>query len=235
MTISMRAERIVVLTGAGLSAESGLGTFRDKDGLWTRYDLSEVATPEGFARNPGLVHEFYNARRANCLDAAPNAAHAALARLQAARPETVLITQNVDDLLERAGAREVIHMHGELTRALCAACGHSWAAPRVMDPAAPCPGCNAAKTRPDIVWFGEMPYYMERIEAALTEADLFVAIGTSGNVYPAAGFVQEAAALGARTLELNLDPSATVSLFDEARFGAASVVVPDWVASMLAE
>lgn len=234
MTISMRADRIVVLTGAGLSAESGLGTFRDKDGLWTRYDLNEVATPEGFAKNPALVHEFYNARRANCLEARPNPAHEALARLQRAMPDrVVLVTQNVDDLLERAGAVEVIHMHGELTRALCAACGHRWDAPRVMEAQTPCPACARPATRPDIVWFGEMPYHMERIEAALRDADLFVAIGTSGNVYPAAGFVQEAAFAGAETLELNLEPSATVSLFDEARFGPASVVVPDWVAEVL--
>lgn len=234
MTISMPAERIVVLTGAGLSAESGLGTFRDKDGLWTRYDLSEVATPEGFVRNPALVHEFYNARRANCLDAQPNRAHAALARLQQAMPERVtLVTQNVDDLLERAGALDVIHMHGELTRALCAACGHRWAAPRAMDPTALCPACAETATRPDIVWFGEMPYHMARIDAALQAADLFVAIGTSGNVYPAAGFVQEAGFAGVRTLELNLEPSATASLFDETRFGPASVIVPDWVAEML--
>ncbi|MCC5956492.1 MAG: NAD-dependent deacylase [Natronohydrobacter sp.] len=230
----MRADRVVVLTGAGLSAESGLGTFRDKDGLWTRYDLNEVATPEGFARNPALVHEFYNARRANCLEARPNPAHEALARLQRAMPDRVtLVTQNVDDLLERAGAVEVIHMHGELTRALCAACGHRWDATRVMEVAAPCPDCERPATRPDIVWFGEMPYHMERIEAALRDADLFVAIGTSGNVYPAAGFVQEAAFAGAETLELNLEPSATVSLFDAARFGPASVVVPDWVAEVL--
>ncbi|TVP73415.1 MAG: NAD-dependent deacylase [Rhodobacteraceae bacterium] len=234
MTISTYAERIVILTGAGLSAESGLGTFRDKDGLWTRYDLNEVATPEGFARNPVLVHEFYNARRANCLDARPNAAHDALARLQHSRPSHVtLITQNVDDLLERAGAPAVIHMHGQLTRALCAACGYRWNAPRAMDHAAPCPACNAPATRPDIVWFGEMPYHMERIDTALQAADLFVAIGTSGNVYPAAGFVQEAAAHGAQTLELNLEPSATVSLFDAARFGRASRIVADWVAEIL--
>ena len=224
-------QRIVILTGAGLSAESGLGTFRDKGGLWTKYDLEDVAAPQGFARNPALVHEFYNARRANCLGAAPNPAHDALAGLQRAAPDRVtLVTQNVDDLLERAGAPSVIHMHGELTRALCAACGHRWDAPHQMAPTDPCPACAAAATRPDIVWFGELPYHMEQIDAALQQADLFVAIGTSGNVYPAAGFVQEAALAGARTLELNLEPSATASLFDDARFGLASTVVPDWVA-----
>ena len=224
-------QRIVILTGAGLSAESGLGTFRDKGGLWTKYDLEDVAAPQGFARNPALVHEFYNARRANCLGAAPNPAHDALAGLQRAAPDRVtLVTQNVDDLLERAGAPSVIHMHGELTRALCAACGHRWDAPHQMAPTDPCPACAAAATRPDIVWFGELPYHMEQIDAALQQADLFVAIGTSGNVYTAAGFVQEAALAGARTLELNLEPSATASLFDDARFGLASTVVPDWVA-----
>lgn len=227
-------QRIVILTGAGLSAESGLGTFRDKGGLWTKYDLEDVATPQGFARNPALVHEFYNARRANCLGARPNPAHDALAGLQRAAPDRVtLVTQNVDDLLERAGAPSVIHMHGELTRALCAACTHRWDAPHQMAPTDPCPACATAATRPDIVWFGEMPYHMEQIDAALQQADLFVAIGTSGNVYPAAGFVQEAALAGARTLELNLEPSATASLFDDARFGLASTVVPDWVAGVL--
>ena len=227
-------QRIVILTGAGLSAESGLGTFRDKDGLWTKYDLEDVATPEGFARNPALVHDFYNARRANCLQAQPNPAHHALARLQQAWPDQVtLVTQNVDDLLERAGAASVIHMHGELTRALCGACAHRWAAPAAMTPNDPCPACSAPKTRPDIVWFGEFPYHMDRIEAALAQADLFVAIGTSGNVYPAAGFVQEAALAGAQTLELNLEPSATASQFDAAQFGPASQVVPDWVSEVL--
>ena len=227
-------DRIVILSGAGLSAESGLGTFRDTDGLWTRYDLTEVATPEGFARNPALVHEFYNARRANCLGAQPNPAHLALAHLQQSAPDRVtLVTQNVDDLLERAGARDVVHMHGNLTRALCAACGHRWDAPKVMSPTDPCPACTAHATRPDIVWFGEFPYYMDQIDAALARADLFVAIGTSGNVYPAAGFVQQASEAGARTLELNLDAAANADQFDDARFGPASRIVPDWVAEIL--
>ena len=227
-------QHIVILTGAGLSAESGLGTFRDKGGLWTKYDLEEVATPQGFAANPDLVHEFYNARRANCLTASPNPAHDALARLQSALPgQVTLVTQNVDDLLERAGAADVIHMHGQLLRALCAACGHRWDAPRAMQPQDPCPACARPATRPDIVWFGEFPYHMDRIEQALTQADLFVAIGTSGNVYPAAGFVQEAALAGARTLELNLDASANAGLFDETRLGPASRIVPGWVDEIL--
>ncbi|MGC9370761.1 MAG: NAD-dependent deacylase [Paracoccaceae bacterium] len=226
--------KIVILTGAGISAESGLGTFRDAGGLWTRYDLNEVATPEGFARNPALVHEFYNARRRNCLESAPNPAHHALARLENDYPgEVRIVTQNVDDLHERAGSRAVWHMHGALSGALCAACGHRWPAPPEMQARDRCPACTAAATRPDIVWFGEMPYRMEEIWDALRAADLFVAIGTSGNVYPAAAFVQDAARAGAGTLELNLEPSDTVTDFDAARHGPASVIVPEWVEEML--
>ena len=229
-------EKIVILTGAGISAESGLGTFRDKDGLWTRYDLEDVATPEGFARNPALVHEFYNARRANCADADPNAAHYALARLEREHAgEVLIITQNVDDLHERAGSAAVIHMHGALRRALCAACGHRWNAPAVMRPEDPCPACARPFTRPDVVWFGEFPYQMEQIDHALFAADLFVSIGTSGNVYPAAGFVREARALGAMTLELNLDPSESGAEFDAVRHGRATSIVPAWVAEILGD
>ncbi|WP_179378888.1 NAD-dependent deacylase [Jannaschia marina] len=223
---------VVVLSGAGLSAESGLGTFRDVDGLWTQYDLSEVATPEGFARDPALVLEFYNARRANMAAAAPNAAHRALAQLSA-EPDVTLVTQNVDDLLERAGATGVIHMHGELSRALCHACGARWDAPDVMAADDACAACGAQATRPDVVWFGEIPYRMERIEALLSEAALFVSIGTSGTVYPAAGFVHLAREAGARTLELNLEASG--STFDESRIGPATELVPAWVAEMRSE
>ena len=227
--------KIVILTGAGISAESGLGTFRDKDGLWTKYDLNEVATPEGFATNPALVHEFYNARRKNCVEATPNAAHAALARLEQTLPEgeVIIVTQNIDDLHERAGSRAVLHMHGELAGALCAACDHRWPAPAVMAPADPCPACGDPTTRPDIVWFGEYPYHMETIWDLLRGCDLFVSIGTSGNVYPAAAFVQDADRAGADTLELNLEPSAGVSDFAEARFGPATQIVPTWVDEVL--
>lgn len=229
-------QKIVILTGAGLSAESGLGTFRDVGGLWTQYDLEEVATPEGFARDPVQVHAFYNARRANCRDAEPNVAHRALARLQRAHgAEVLIVTQNVDDLHERAGSGAVWHMHGSLARALCAACGHRWDAPEVTAADDPCPACRAAATRPDVVWFGEMPYLMEDIWTALEAADLFVAIGTSGTVYPAAGFVEIAAEAGALTLELNLEPSETASAFDEVRQGPASVLVPAWVDEVLAQ
>ncbi|MFV0475681.1 MAG: NAD-dependent deacylase [Pikeienuella sp.] len=224
---------IVILTGAGISAESGLGTFRDKGGLWTRYPLEDVATPEGFARDPALVHEFYNMRRRIAREAAPNPAHEALARLERAHPGGALIvTQNVDDLHERAGARRVIHMHGELLRQLCAACEDRRDCPGDLTPESPCPACGAAALRPDVVWFGEIPYRMEEIGAALSRADLFVSIGTSGEVYPAAGFAAEAARAGARTLELNLEPSG--GCFDEARVGRASEIVPAWVEEALA-
>jgi len=227
--------RIVVLSGAGLSAASGLGTFRDVGGLWSQYDLEDVATPQGFARDPKLVHDFYNARRANCIAATPNPAHDALARLVRARGNDVmLVTQNIDDLLERAGAVGVVHMHGELMRGLCGACGHRWDAPPVMAPTDPCPACSAPATRPDVVWFGEMPYHMDRIADALSACDLFVSIGTSGSVYPAAGFVAEAAAMGAHTLELNLDPSDTSDMFAQHRHGPAETLVPAWVDEVLA-
>ncbi|MDO9525073.1 MAG: Sir2 family NAD-dependent protein deacetylase [Gemmobacter sp.] len=230
----MAPPRLVVLTGAGVSAESGLGTFRDKGGLWTQFDLADVATPDGFARNTDLVHQFYNARRANAAAAVPNAAHVALARLSMALgDDLLLVTQNVDDLHERAGSRDVVHMHGTLTGAVCGVCAHRWTAPAVMTPRAPCPACGRPTTRPDIVWFGEIPFFMDRIAEALQACDIFVAIGTSGTVYPAAGFVAEAAAAGAETLELNLEPSAVVSDFDASRFGPASVIVPAWVDEVL--
>lgn len=227
--------KIVILTGAGISAESGLGTFRDEGGLWSQHRIEDVATPEGFARDPGLVQRFYNARRAQAAEAQPNAAHAALARLQADWPgEVVIVTQNVDDLHEKGGARDVLHMHGTLAGALCSACGHRWPAPGEMAAGEPCPACNGPTARPDIVWFGEMPYFMDAIFDHLMTADLFAAIGTSGQVYPAAGFVQEAGAAGAHTVELNLEPSATVSRFDETFFGPATRTVPQWVERLLA-
>lgn len=228
------SEKIVILTGAGISAESGLGTFRDADGLWTRFDIEDVATPEGYARDPVLVLDFYNARRANCLQASPNPAHQALARLESEHPgEVVIVTQNVDDLHERAGSRNVLHMHGRLSAALCAVCGHRWEAPREMHVEDACPACAAAAVRPDVVWFGEYPYHMEEIWHALRGADVFAAIGTSGAVYPAAAFVQDAARAGARTVELNLEPSEVASDFDEARQGTASEIVPEWVGELL--
>ncbi|NDW01170.1 NAD-dependent deacylase [Salipiger sp. PrR002] len=226
--------KIVILTGAGISAESGLGTFRDEGGLWAQHRIEDVATPEGFARNPTLVHDFYNARRAQAAEATPNAAHAALARLQREHAgEVILVTQNVDGLHEAAGAA-ALHMHGALEGALCAVCGSRWTAPLVMAPADPCPTCGRAATRPDIVWFGEMPYYMDEIAEHLESCDLFAAIGTSGQVYPAAGFVQEATYAGAHTVELNLADSDGSRLFAEHRVGPASRIVPLWVEDLLA-
>lgn len=227
-------EKIVILTGAGISAESGLGTFRDAGGLWSQHRIEDVATPEGFARDPALVHGFYNARRGQAAGAQPNAAHRALARLQADWPgEVVIVTQNVDALHEAGGARGVLHMHGTLAGALCAGCGHRWVAPDQMQVGEPCPRCTAPLARPDVVWFGEMPYHMDAIFEHLAGADVFAAIGTSGQVYPAAAFVHEARAAGAHTVELNLEPSEVVSAFAEARFGPATQTVPDWVDDVL--
>ncbi len=230
--------KIFVLTGAGISAESGLGTFRDKDGVWTKYDLSEVATPEGFERNPALVRDFYNARRINLAGASPNAAHVALARLEAeleARGgELWLCTQNVDDLHEKAGSKRVIHMHGELAVTRCAHCEATRPDVEPLTAEAVCEACGRdGGARPHVVWFGEMPLFMDEIEAALSEADLFVSIGTSGSVYPAAGFVTEARAMGIATCEINLEPSANAYVFDEKHYGPASGAVPAWVETVI--
>lgn len=228
-------ERIVILTGAGLSAESGLATFRDKDGVWAKYDYREVATPEGFGRNPALVHEFYNMRRRDLENVAPNAAHLALARLEREHAGHVaIVTQNVDNLHEAAGSKSLIHMHGELLKVFCTHCkaGRTWSDDLSTDLA--CPSCNkAGGMRPDIVWFGEMPYLMDEIAELLARADLFISIGTSGNVYPAAGFVAEARANGAHTVELNLEPSEGASFFHEAIHGPATKIVPAYVGRLL--
>jgi len=228
--------KIVILTGAGVSAESGLATFRGPDGLWEGHRVEDVATPEAFARDPALVHSFYDARRARLGEVQPNAAHEALARLDREWPgELLIVTQNVDDLHERAGAKRLLHMHGELASGWCLGCDErfAWAGPMGED--ASCPICQVAgQVRPDIVWFGEMPYDMDRIDAALMKADLFVSIGTSGAVYPAAGFVQTAKYCGARTLEINLEPSQGSIFFDERRYGPAGVEVPKWVDEVLA-
>jgi NAD-dependent deacetylase len=231
--------RIFVLSGAGLSAESGLKTFRDNDGLWETHRVEDVATPEAFARDPALVQRFYNQRRAALSEAKPNPAHHALAELQTALAASggalVHVTQNVDDLLERAGATHVIHMHGELTGGLCSACGFRWTVEGDLDAKTACPACRTVgSARPDIVWFGEMPYQMDRIEAELSRADRFVSVGTSGAVYPAAGFVQAARQMGLPTLELNMEPSLGSVHFSEARHGPAGEFVPDWVAEIVA-
>ncbi len=224
--------RITVLTGAGISAESGLATFRASDGLWEQHRIEDVATPEAFARDPGLVLRFYDMRRAAAAAAQPNAAHKALARL-AAHHDLTLVTQNVDDLHERGGSPRVIHMHGALNRACCAACGHRWPAPATMAVTDPCPACSRPASRPDIVWFGEIPQHMEEIWAALEDSDLFVAIGTSGNVYPAAGFAQHAGRNGADCLELNMDASSNARDFDRRILGPATKTVPDLVDSLI--
>ncbi|MES2420832.1 MAG: NAD-dependent deacylase [Pseudomonadota bacterium] len=240
-------QNIVILTGAGVSAESGVPTFRSKNGTtyWDAYEndlvpksyrVEDVCTPEALAANPELVHRFYDLRRAALATVDPNVAHRALARLDAAWDgELLIVTQNVDNLHERAGATRTLHMHGELLSALCAVCGarEPWA--DALPEGSACRACAASALRPDIVFFGEMPYQMERIEAALAKADLFVSIGTSGAVYPAAGFVQTAAYHGARTLELNLDPSMASVFFEETRIGAAGVLVPAWVEGTLAD
>lgn len=230
-----KIENIVILTGAGISAESGIQTFRDAGGLWENHPVEQVATPEGFAADPKLVHRFYNLRRAALADVQPNAAHIALGQLQRKFTGTVtLVTQNVDDLHERGGSKDVIHMHGELLTAICTACQHRWRQAEDLNVGTLCPACHTrGGPRPDIVWFGEMPYQMDRIEQALQGCDLFVSIGTSGAVYPAAGFVQLAHMHGARTLELNLEPSQASAFFSETRHGPATQLVPEWVNSLL--
>jgi len=231
---------IFVLTGAGVSAESGLGTFRDRagEGIWSRFDPMKLATPEAFERDPETVLAFYDARRRDMRKAEPNAAHFALARLEAelARRggELTLVTQNIDDLHERAGSRAVLHMHGELLKARCELCGRVSAWFHDLTIADRCPRCGrAGRLRPDVVWFGELPLLLEAIDGALRRADLFVAIGTSGAVYPAAGFVLEARASGVETCEINLESADNAELFDDAIYGPASETVPAWVEEIL--
>jgi NAD-dependent deacetylase len=232
-----RDARIVILTGAGISRESGLHTFRDPDGIWSRHRIEDVATPEAFQRNPAAVHDFYNARRRGLVDPAiqPNAAHIAVAELERRwAGEVLLVTQNIDDLHERAGSENLIHMHGEMLKRRCAACDDVQPCREDLSTALACPACASLGTlRPHVVWFGEMPLQMERIFAALADADLFLSIGTSGTVYPAAGFVSEARAAGAHTVELNLEPSEGRSLFAEAIHGPATEIVPAYVRRLL--
>jgi NAD-dependent deacetylase len=230
--------RIVVLTGAGISAESGLPTFRGKDGLWEGRRFDEVATPEAFRRDPDQVHRFYNHRRRQLQDPAiaPNPAHHALAELEKQWPgEVLVVTQNVDDLHERAGQQRLIHMHGQLNAIRCLHCAWRGEWARDLDVQVACPNCQkAGGLRPDIVWFGEMPLAMEDIEDALEACDLFIAIGTSGHVYPAAGFVEAVRSGGlAHTVEINLEASLTGSRFEERRYGPATVEVPGFVHELL--
>ena len=228
-----------VLTGAGVSAESGLGTFRDKGGIWAEFDPMKLATPEAFARDPDQVHAFYNARRANLLGSRPNDAHSALARLEAGLRQRgshlFLCTQNIDDLHEQAGSTHVHHMHGELLKARCVRCEAIMPWREDLGVEVACPSCGrSGGLRPHVVWFGEMPLDMDGIYDALQRADLFVSIGTSGSVYPAAGFVTEARGNGIRTCEINLEPSENARQFDETYYGPASETVPHWVDKVLA-
>jgi len=230
-------ESIVILTGAGVSAESGIQTFRGPDGRWEGHRVEDVATPEACARDPDLVQTFYNMRRAALKTVAPNPAHKALARLEAQHPgEVLVVTQNVDDLHERAGSKNLLHMHGALKKVRCTACGAGFDWEDDLTQSIPCPACGAVPAlRPDIVWFGEMPYHMQAIEEALARCDLFVSLGTSGNVYPAAGFVNLALHHGrAHTVEINLDPSLGASQFHECRHGPAGTLVPAFVDELLA-
>lgn len=225
----------MVLTGAGISAESGIPTFRASDGLWEEHAVNAVATPEGFERDPDTVLAFYDARRRALAGVEPNAAHRALARLEdAIGPDLLVVTQNVDDLHERASTRRLVHMHGELRRALCSWCGArpAWEGDLIHRP--PCPECGERMLRPDVVWFGEMPYDLDRIEQAVIACDVFASIGTSGAVYPAAGYAALAAVFGARTVELNLEPSDALVPFDDARTGPATQLVAAWVEEMIA-
>jgi NAD-dependent deacetylase len=238
--LNTHVRNIVILTGAGISAESGIDTFRSEGGLWEQHRVEDVATPEAFARDPDLVLRFYDMRRAAIQTKLPNAAHEALARLDAEWDgEFLIVTQNVDDLHQRAGAQlglkagRVLHMHGEHLNAWCTACDirSPWTGPLIERP--PCPECGERQLRPDVVWFGEMPYQMDGIYAAIRNCDLFVSIGTSGAVYPAAGLVRQARDLGAQTLELNLEPSKGSAWFHQSRLGPATELVPAWVAEVL--
>lgn len=239
MVAMSNPRNIVILTGAGISAESGIDTFRGGGGLWEQHRVEDVATPEAFARDPNLVLRFYDMRREAIQTKEPNAAHHALARLDREWPkkaggEVLIVTQNVDDLHERGGALNVLHMHGEHLNAWCTYCDrrHRWTGPLIDRP--PCPSCDMRALRPDIVWFGEVPYRIDEIYRAVSEADLFVSIGTSGAVYPAAGLVRTARDIGVQTLELNLERSQGSAWFHETRLGPATEIVPAWVEELLA-
>jgi NAD-dependent protein deacetylase/lipoamidase len=229
-------KHIVILTGAGISAESGLATFRDSDGLWEKHDPMQIATPEAFRRDPDLVYRFYNARRAQLRTVHPNAAHIALASLQQQfHGDVFLVTQNVDDLHERGGSGQVCHMHGELNSMLCEACNGTEFVSEDFDSNTSCPLCRTpGRLRPDIVWFGEIPYHMDMISAQLRHCDLFISVGTSGLVYPAAGFVQHALAAGAQTIEINRELSEVTGCFQQRRQGAATTEMAALVEELLA-
>lgn len=233
-----RLRNIVILTGSGISAESGVATFRDKDGIWAKYNYRDVATPEGFAANPDLVHSFYNDRRRKLPSVEPNAAHFALAELEAGLEKNggqlTLVTQNVDDLHERAGSQNILHMHGELNKSVCVHCGDVAQCTSDLSLEMKCAACGRpGGMRPYVVWFGEMPRFMEEAMDAILSADLFVSIGTSGSVYPAAGFAGEARAAGVAAMELNLEPSENAHVFSDSRYGPATKIVPEWARELL--
>lgn len=229
--------RVVVLTGAGISAESGIRTFRAADGLWEGHRIEDVAAPEGFRRDPAQVYRFYNERRRQLVspEIQPNAAHVALAKLEEKLGDDfLLVTQNIDDLHKRAGSKRVLPMHGELRKARCTNCLGlpDWDGDFTEQTV--CTVCSkAGGLRPHVVWFGEMPLYMDEIYAALMQCDVFAAIGTSGNVYPAAGFVEVAGQVGAQTVEINLEASKVASAFGEQRYGKATELVPQWVIDII--
>lgn len=236
----MQVPNIFILTGAGVSAESGLSTFRDKDGLWTKYPIEDVASIQGYERNPHRVLEFYNLRRGKLDGVRPNPAHVALAQLEdawrARGGQLTLCTQNIDNLHEQAGSLRVIHMHGELAKARCHDCGAISIADGDLTTNLGCAACGRiGGLRPHVVWFGETPLFMDQIFEALAQAHLFVSIGTSGAVYPAAGFVNAAREAGIPTMEINLEPSDNADAFDAARYGKASEAVPAWVTEMIAQ
>ena len=227
---------IVILTGAGISAESGLATFRNDNGTWNKYRIEDVATPQAFQENPERVQDFYNHRRKDAQNAKPNPAHIALYKLeQQWQDDFLLITQNVDDLHEKAGSKKLVHMHGSLNSALCNSCHQTSSWHTNLNATSTCPHCKkSGHMRPDIVWFGEMPHHMDRIEQALVNADIFIAIGTSGQVYPAAGFVSLASAAGAQCIEMNLICNNTISsLFVQHINGKASKTVPKFIDELL--
>ncbi|MDO6692587.1 NAD-dependent protein deacylase [Aliiglaciecola sp. 3_MG-2023] len=232
-----KSSKVVVLTGAGISAESGLKTFRDNDGLWEKHRVEDVATPEAFVRNPDLVYRFYNQRRAQLQspDIAPNKGHLALVELEKYLADNfLLITQNVDDLHERAGSKRVLHMHGELLSYRCMGSQKVSQTKEQYDQNSQCECCQQpSMIRPNIVWFGEMPLYMDEISDALSKADIFISVGTSGNVYPAAGFVEQASFHGAHCVELNLEPSNGFTAFSESHYGPATNVIPNYIASLI--
>lgn len=228
---------IVVLTGAGISAESGIQTFRDADGLWENHRVEDVASPQAFADDPVLVHQFYNLRRQQLLrdGIKPNAAHLALADLERnLKGEFLLVTQNIDNLHEQTGSGKLIHMHGELLKMRCIKTSNVYPIEADLSVDHCCECCHRpGLLRPQVVWFGEMPLAMDIIYQTLSDCDLFVAIGTSGNVYPAAGFVEQASLAGAHTVEINLEPSAVESAFDEHIYGLASIELPKFVDSLI--